>query len=174
MSACTTRPGIIISTAHSWERNASRRVKKLELLERPIVPCRRRSPCSGGGGRGILEGFQSRSKQRNEEWGARTVLRHASGKTDRLSRWALTIQARRDANVAGRWPTNSRGSPRRCWRGNGPISQIGWAVPTSNPPLDPIHREISHHENCEGEETPDGKTGQTGVLRSRPAYIYTR
>ncbi|MGH8534777.1 MAG: IS110 family transposase, partial [Gammaproteobacteria bacterium] len=29
--------------------------------------------------------------------GARTVLRHATGKTDRLSRWALAIQARRGA-----------------------------------------------------------------------------
>ncbi len=28
------------------------------------------------------------------------MLRHASGKTDRLSRWALAIQARRGANVA--------------------------------------------------------------------------
>jgi transposase len=32
--------------------------------------------------------------------GARTVLRHAQGKTDRLSRWALAVQARRGANVA--------------------------------------------------------------------------
>ncbi|MGH8612677.1 MAG: IS110 family transposase [Gammaproteobacteria bacterium] len=32
--------------------------------------------------------------------GARTVLRHAEGKTDRLSRWALSVQARRGTNVA--------------------------------------------------------------------------
>jgi len=31
---------------------------------------------------------------------ARTVLRHAEGKTDRLSRWTLAVQARRGANVA--------------------------------------------------------------------------
>jgi len=32
--------------------------------------------------------------------GARTVLRYAEGKTDRLSRWALAVQARRGTNVA--------------------------------------------------------------------------
>ena len=32
--------------------------------------------------------------------GARTVLRHAEGKTDRLSRWALSVQFRRGTNVA--------------------------------------------------------------------------
>jgi transposase len=47
--------------------------------------------------------------------GARTVLRHATGKTDRLSRWALAIQARRGANVAAVALANK-------------LARIAWAV----------------------------------------------
>jgi transposase len=47
--------------------------------------------------------------------GARTVLRHAMGKTDRLSRWALAIQARRGANVAAVALANK-------------LARIAWAV----------------------------------------------
>ncbi|MGH8521774.1 MAG: IS110 family transposase [Gammaproteobacteria bacterium] len=47
--------------------------------------------------------------------GARTVLRHAAGKTDRLSCWAVTIQARRGANVAAVALANK-------------LARIAWAV----------------------------------------------
>ena len=47
--------------------------------------------------------------------GARTVLRHAEGKTDRLSRWALAVQARRGANVAAVALANK-------------LARIAWAV----------------------------------------------
>ncbi len=47
--------------------------------------------------------------------GARTVLRHATGKTDRLSRWAVAIQARRGANVAAVALANK-------------LARIAWAV----------------------------------------------
>ncbi len=47
--------------------------------------------------------------------GARTVLRHATGKTDRLSCWAVAIQARRGANVAAVAMANK-------------LARIAWAV----------------------------------------------
>ncbi|MGH8604283.1 MAG: IS110 family transposase [Gammaproteobacteria bacterium] len=47
--------------------------------------------------------------------GARTVLRHAAGKTDRLSCWAVAIQARRGANVAAVALANK-------------LARIAWAV----------------------------------------------
>ena len=47
--------------------------------------------------------------------GARAVLRHATGKTDRLSRWAVAIQARRGANVAAVALANK-------------LARIAWAV----------------------------------------------
>jgi transposase len=47
--------------------------------------------------------------------GARTVLRHAEGKPDRLSRWALAVQARRGANVAAVALANK-------------LARIAWAV----------------------------------------------
>ncbi len=47
--------------------------------------------------------------------GARTVLRHATGKPDRLSRWVLAIQARRGANVAAVALANK-------------LARIAWAV----------------------------------------------
>lgn len=47
--------------------------------------------------------------------GARTVLRHATSKTDRLSRWVVAIQARRGANVAAVALANK-------------LARIAWAV----------------------------------------------
>ncbi|MGH8490032.1 MAG: hypothetical protein ACREXS_14490, partial [Gammaproteobacteria bacterium] len=43
------------------------------------------------------------------------VLRHAAGKTDRLSCWAVAIQARRGANVAAVALANK-------------LARIAWAV----------------------------------------------
>jgi hypothetical protein len=45
------------------------------------------------------------------------------------------------------------------------------AGPCEHPtrPLTPIHHELPPPTDCEGEETHDGTTGQTGVLRFRPA-----
>jgi transposase len=51
--------------------------------------------------------------------GARTVLRHAEGKTDRLSRWALAVQERSGANVAAVALANKLG-------------RIAWAVLARN------------------------------------------
>ncbi len=47
--------------------------------------------------------------------GARTVLRHAKNKTDRLSRWALALEARRGKNVAAVALANK-------------LARIAWAV----------------------------------------------
>ena len=58
--------------------------------------------------------------------GARTVLRHAAGKTDRLSRWALAIQARRGANVAAVALANKLARIAwACWPAIGYTGRIG-------------------------------------------------
>jgi len=72
--------------------------------------------------------------------GARTVLRHAKNKTDRLSRWALALEARRGKNVAAVALANKLA--RIAWAvlaRERTYQPIGWAVPTFNQPPDLIN-----------------------------------
>ena len=75
--------------------------------------------------------------------GARTVLRHAKHKTDRLSRWALALEARRGKNVAAVALANKLA--RIAWAvlaRERTIGPIGWACHR------PIHRLILSTTSC--------------------------